>query len=382
MSHYQNRLERLQSAMRHDGIDMMFLNYGADFTWLTGLTEPIYYDIMKSKGDWVTGLLVSSEHDPVLLLHEYFAVGLPSDLWISDVRIHRNDDDPDAFVTRTLGDLNADGKTLAVDKMAWAQTLLSLQRAAPAATFIAATDDYTDAIRVVKDEDEIALMQRAAEITDLALGATVPRMKAGMTERDVAVEVDYQLRRHGGDGPSFYPGIIAVGNGSDPARHIFERNTDLTLEPGMTVAFDFGVLYRGYCSDFGRSVFIGEPHPDALAAYASITSASRKAMQEMGDGRTTPAGLCDFVNELVTADGFSEHYMYLGLGHSIGCDVHESPWLTPEFDDPIRSGMCYTLEPKVWKPGVFYVRCEDVVVVGEEQGRSLTRYSYEPIIVG
>ena len=95
----------------------------------------------------------------------------------------------------------------------------------------------------------------------------------------------------------------------------------------------------------------------------------------------TPAQIADFARDRVTADGFGEHYMYLGLGHSIGLDVHESPWLRPGYDDPIRTNMCFTVEPKIWVPGVFYVRCEDVVVVGADRATPLTRFHYEPNII-
>jgi Xaa-Pro aminopeptidase len=206
-------------------------------------------------------------------------------------------------------------------------------------------------------------------------------MKIGMTERDVAIEVDYQIRKHGGDRYSFYPGIIAVTPGSNPDRHIFERNTNAVLSPGTSVAFDYGVFYRGYCSDFGRSVFMGEPLPEALDAYRVITEANRAGMEIMADGTISPAGICDYVKEFITARGWGDYYLWRGLGHCIGLDVHENPWIQPEFTEPIQSNMCFTLEPKVWKPGAFYVRCEDTVVVGPERARSLTKYSYEPTVI-
>jgi Xaa-Pro aminopeptidase len=224
-------------------------------------------------------------------------------------------------------------------------------------------------------------MEKAAAITDTAFAETVKRMRSGMTERDVALEVEYQIRLAGGDGPSFPAGIIAVGNRSDPARHIFTRNTDLVLSPGMTVAFDFGVLLHGYCSDFGRSVFIGEPQLDALAAYRAITSGNQAVMPAMKDGHITPTGVADAMRDHVAARGFGDWYMYEGLGHSIGLEVHEEPWLRPPYDEPIRKNMCFTLEPKVWRPGDFYVRCEDVVVVGPDGARPLTHASYEPVVV-
>jgi Xaa-Pro aminopeptidase len=234
---------------------------------------------------------------------------------------------------------------------------------------------------MVKDAGELQVMQLAAEITDQALDDTVGQMKIGMTERDVATEVVHQIRRNGGEGFSFYPGIICVGNGSDPQRHILTRNTDMVLAAGTTVAFDFGVLYQGYCTDFGRSVYMGAPRDDALAAYRSITKASQATMAIMADGAVTPAQVADFARDQVTADGFGEWYWYQGLGHGIGLEVHEEPWLRQGSDEPLRAGMCFTLEPKVWKPGEFYVRCEDVVVVGKNAATSLTKYHYDPIVI-
>jgi len=381
MEMYARHLHRLRNAMQEWQADFVFLNYGADFTYISGITTPIYYDILKSHGDWITGLLVGLEHDPVLILHPAFAIEVEEQTWIPDIRVLPEDRDPDAFLADVLTAFQPDGKTIAFNKMVWGQTLLALQTAAPNAHFIPATDDMLDAVRVIKDDAEIALMQRAAEITDQALAATVEQMVIGMTERDVATEVSYQIRRHGGDGNSFYPGIICVGNGSDPNRHIFTRNTDMVLAAGTTVAFDFGVIYHGYCSDFGRSVFMGEPLPEAVNAYRSITNVIHATAEIMADGHVTPTQIADFARDQIAADGFGEWYMYLGLGHSIGLGVHEAPWLRPPFAAPIRRGMCFTLEPKVWKPGVFYVRCEDVVVVGPERAAPLTRFHYEPIVV-
>ena len=85
--------------------------------------------------------------------------------------------------------------------------------------------------------------------------------------------------------------------------------------------------YRGYCSDFGRSAFIGEPDPTALAAWQSITRVIQLAMAEMGDGRITPNGIHDFVVDEVSKDGFREQFSWYALGHAIGMDVHENPWI-------------------------------------------------------
>jgi Xaa-Pro dipeptidase len=101
----------------------------------------------------------------------------------------------------------------------------------------------------------------------------------------------------------------------------------------------------------------------------------------MGDKRTTPAKICDFVSDMVAADGFGDYYRYMELGHAIGLDIHEWPEMIPVNQEPIKAGMCFTLEPKVWRPGKFYVRCEDVVVVGKDRATPLTKFHYEPTVV-
>ncbi len=379
--HYERRLAHVRNTMRETGIDLMFLNYGPDFTYLSGIIGPMYYEILKGKGDWITGMIVGLDQPPTLVLHKSFAIKIAEQTWLDDIRVLPDDRDPDVFLAGVLAEYDPAGKIIAVSKMLWGQTLLALQAAAPDARFVPATNSFMDAIRSIKDPAEIALMERAGAITDQAYAATVAQLKAGMTECDVATEVVYQLRKFGGEGPSFYPGIICVGNGSDPQRHIFTRNTAMVLAPGTTVAFDFGVLYQGYCSDFGRSVFIGEPLPEALAAYAAITQGTRAITAEMRAGSMSPFQICDRFAGWMRDAGFGEHYMYYGLGHAIGLEVHEEPWLRPGYDAPIQAGMCFTIEPKIWRPGVFYVRCEDVVTVEPQGGRSLTRATYEPIVI-
>lgn len=377
----KSRLARVRAAMAEWGADVLALNFGPDFRYLTGMAAPLYYTILKGHGDWVTSAIVGHDHDPVIILHPWFNVDVET--WVEDVRVMPpGDTDPNVFLAAVLAEFAPGGMTIATGKMLWGQTLLALQQAAPDARFIAADNTMMDRMRAIKDAAELALLQRAATIADVALAETIARMRPGMTERDVAIEVEYQIRLAGGEGPSFPAGIIAVGNGSDPRRHIFTRNTDVKLEPGMTVAFDFGALYRGYCSDFGRSVFIGEPHPEALAAYEAITSGNLALMPALRAGQITPAEIADLMRDHVAARGFGEHYLYEGLGHAIGLEVHEEPWLRPPYDEPIAGDMVFTLEPKIWNPGMYYVRCEDMVVVGADGARALTHAPYEPMVVG
>jgi Xaa-Pro aminopeptidase len=376
----ERRIERTREAMRQHGLDACFFNYGPMFQYVTGLEKPVTYDVGRGHGDWNTGLVLPLDGTPTLILRpswlREYESGVPF-----EVMAMPDDAEPDAFMAESAGRLGLDGKTIGIPKTVWGQSVLSLHAALPNARFEAMSDRMVDRIRSIKDADEIALLEEAARITDAAFSAIVERMHVGMMDRDLAVEIDYQLKKNGGDAYSFMPTAVIDGHGTRWAKQYVDRDEPQPIEAGMTVAFDFGVVYRGYCSDFGRSVFMGEAKDEPLRAWKSITKAIQAAMGVMGHGKITPAEVHDFVVESVTEDGFRDQFSWYALGHAIGLDVHENPWMLPEWTDPIEAGMCFALEPKIGRPGQFYVRCEDVIVVEQERARSLTRSTYEPIVI-
>lgn len=377
---YAARIERVREHMRAAGFDAMFMSYGPEFQYITGIEKSIYYDVGRQPGDWITGLVLTLEGEPTLVLRQIWVNEYPDGLPF-DVRTHSDDSDPDAFLAAQVRDLGLDGKTIAVPKTLWSQTLLSLQSALPHSRFLPATDAFVDKVREVKDAHEIALLEEASRITDATFGAVVKQMHVGMLDRDLIVEIDYQLKKHGGDAFSFMPTVVLDGHGTRTARQWVDRAPPQPITAGMTVAFDMGVMYRGYCSDFGRSVFMGEAAEEPLRAWRSITHAIQAAFEVMGHGKISPAGVHDFVVDLVTEDGFRDQFSWYALGHSVGLNVHEDPWMLPRFTEPIKAGMCFALEPKIGRPGSFYVRCEDILIVEQEHARPLTRFPYDPIVI-
>ena len=414
MLSHQNHLERVRATMRGAGIDLMFLTYGPDMTYVTGVQVPqTSYNsrFNGGEGEWITGVLFGIEKDPVIILQKsYHRITVEPETWVRDIRVVPWRDraavwgpltdgdsttetreeavsgDPDAFLGQVLAEFDPNGKTIAVDRWCPWRTVQALQAAAPGARLVLAAREMMDDVRSIKDDDELEIMQRAAQITDRALAQTLKQIKPGITERDVSNELMFQLLDAGAQNYSFYPGIICVGNGSDPKRHIMVRNTDMVLAPGTTVAFDFGVVYQGYCTDFGRTAFVGEPLPEALAAYRSLTATQKATLEIMADGQVSPAGIVKFVEDRMREDGYLQWHAGLGLGHTIDLEAHELPAMYPQlhnwkFHEPIRAGMCFALEPKIWNPGIFYVRCEDVIVVEKERSRSLTKFHYEPNVI-
>ena len=374
------RLNRLQAALASLDLDAMLTNYGPMFQYVTGLEKPVSYDVGRAHGDWITALVVPVEDEPVLILRpswlREYTEGTPF-----AVRALEGDEDADAFFASQLHSLGLDGKRIGLPKTVWGQTVVSMRNALPNATLVAMDDRTVDRIRTIKDADEIALLEEVARITDETFASVIQQLKPGMMDRDLVIEIDYQFKKHGGDAFSFMPTVVLDGHGQRWARNWTDRTPPQPITHGMSVAFDMGVVYHGYCSDFGRSAFIGEPKPDALAAWKSITKAIQAGFEVMGDSRITPAEVHDFFVEQVTEDGFRDQFSWYALGHAIGLDVHENPWMLPEWTEPIKAGMCFALEPKIGIPGRFYVRCEDVLVVEQERSRPLTRYPYDPIVI-
>ena len=175
-------------------------------------------------------VIVSHDHAPVIVLHPWFNVDVQT--WVEDVRVMPpHDAAPGAFLAGVLDEFAPRDATIATGKMLWAQTLLALQHAAPTARFITADNTMMDRMRSIKDAGELELMQRAATIADVALARddhayACRHDRAGRGDRGRVSDSARRRRR-----PVVPAGIIAVGNGSDPRRHIFTRNTDLALEP-------------------------------------------------------------------------------------------------------------------------------------------------------
>lgn len=380
----EQRVARVRAKMEQQGWDALVLTYGSHFQYVTGLETPIMYDNERCVGDHITALVLPLTGDPVFIVRPGWlrdhVEGMPFEVRAWDAG--RDGGDHQAFLAQQVATLGLDGKRIAVPKTTWAQTLLAYQQALPNATFAAVTDTLIDEVRSIKDADELEIMQEASAITDRAFSAVVAQMQIGMLDRDLTIEIDYQLKKAGGDASSFPPTVVLDGHGSRWARNWTDRTAPQPITAGMTVAFDFGVMYRGYASDFGRSVFIGEARDEPLRAWRSITNAIQVAMGAMGDGKLSPLGVHDLVVETVGADGFRDQFSWWALGHSIGMDVHENPWMLPAWTEPVKAGMCFALEPKIGRPGQFYVRCEDVCVVGADAAHSLTRSTYEPIIIG
>ena len=234
--------------------------------------------------------------------------------------------------------------------------------------------DTIEVIRQVKSVDEIEKMQKAQDITDAALTHLLGMITPDMTELDVAVELEYAMRRGGADGFAF--DTIAVSGDASALPHGTPRN--LKLRPGF-LTMDFGAKYQGYCADMTRTVVIGKADQNIKHLYNTVLKAQLAALDYLREG--ADCGEADKVARDII-DSFDEYKGAFGhsLGHSVGLFIHESPRLYSRgFGRKLRSGEIVTVEPGIYLFGKYGCRIEDMVAISGDGIHNFAHSSKELI---
>ncbi len=244
----------------------------------------------------------------------------------------------------------------------WAE----IKRDLPTSLEFVPVERIVDDLRVIKDTEELARLQDAVDVLDRCLADVLRRLEPGMTERQVARMVEIYLLEHA-DGPSF-PSIVASGpNASVPHAVPSERR----IQEGEPLKIDIGALVSGYCSDMTRTVCLGTPGSEKLVElHAIVREAQEHAEQHVRPGMTGKEADA-LSREVISRAGYGEAFLH-GLGHGIGLEVHEPPWLSQSRgDEVLKPGMVFSIEPGIYIPGWGGVRIEDLVVLEEQGARVL-----------
>ena len=230
-------------------------------------------------------------------------------------------------------------------------------------------------LRMIKTDDEIRTIRRAAEIADEAFSHILTFIKPGVTELEVSNELEFFMRRLGASESSFDT-IVASGKRSALPHGVA---TGKTIENGDMVTLDFGALYDGYVSDITRTVAVGEPTEELKKIYHIVLEAQMRACSALKPGMTgkeADAVARDYIKD----HGYGEAFGH-STGHGIGLEVHEGPGLSFRSDTVLKPGMVVTVEPGIYVPGLGGVRIEDDVLITEDGCELLTSSPKELIIL-
>jgi Xaa-Pro aminopeptidase len=366
---YGQRQRRLSERLEAEGIDALFLAPSADLEYLTGVERqiPNFGGISYQHG-WITGALFRPSREPVFLLPRMFAAFDLHEEPAGEVIIVDETDDGAEIFRRALTAIDGSG-AVAVGDRVWAETTLHLGRTLGFER-LRTGSRIVNELRRVKADEELAAIGRAIQTVERTMAAVAPLVVPGVTMIDLVEAVEHELHATGSRCPSFTTHIF-TGRGE----HDFDsgRATGADGIPeGTSVMFDFGGVVDGYCSDFGRTVYCGEPPGDYLEAYDVMLAA-----QESGRAAACPGVPARDVNAACRAPiedaGLGEHFRHR-MGHGIGMDVHERPFLSAEDETPLEAGMTFTDEPSIIVPGRYGLRIEDIIVVAEGGGRKLNSY--------
>ena len=234
---------------------------------------------------------------------------------------------------------------------------------------------YKELIRKYKInslKDEISKIQRACEVTDECFKYLQTYIKPGMTEKQIAEEIDNYYKHHA-DGVSFET-IVASGENSSKPHAV---PTDRKIQEEDIITIDMGCKIDGYCSDMTRTIFVGSVPEYVKPVYDLVLKKQQQVLEEMKDGESTR-----FLTTMVENDFKLEGYDLIhALGHGVGMEIHEAPYISHRFDVPLKENMIVTNEPGIYIPGRFGVRIEDTVQITKFGCISLTKSEKNYIIV-
>ena len=232
-----------------------------------------------------------------------------------------------------------------------------------------------NSLRAAKDEEEIALMRKAQEITDKAFDEILKFIQPGMTEQEIAAKLQYDMLRFGAEKMSFDPIVVSGPNGSLPHGIPSAKQ----VQQGEFITMDFGCKYGGYCSDMTRTVALGEPTGEMQKVYQTVLEAQLAGIAVTKAG--VPGKSIDAAARKVIEDaGYGEYFGH-GYGHSLGIEIHESPNANTREETLLPVGAVVSAEPGIYLPGKFGVRIEDVTVLTADGCMVLTKSPKELIIL-
>lgn len=237
------------------------------------------------------------------------------------------------------------------------------------------TVDIIATIRMIKTEEELLVMQKAADISDAAYAHILNFVKPGMTEIEVANELEFFMRQQGATSSSFDI-IVASGYRSALPHGVASEKK---IETGELVTLDFGALYQGYCSDMTRTFAVGEINDQLKEIFDTVLEAHLRGLKGTKAGMTGKAADA-LTRDYIKAEGYGEYFGH-GTGHGLGLEVHEGPRLSPMGTITLEENMVVTVEPGIYVPNVGGCRIEDDIIITKTGNKSLNKAPKELIIV-
>jgi Xaa-Pro aminopeptidase len=341
------RIERLRGLMRHEKLDGFVVVNLPNVRYLCGYTGS-------------NGLMLVTRRDCWFYTDFRYAEQIKTEVKGCRKRVLVRDlvSHPPPEWGRTYGRLGVEENHITLDRVKQFRKRFRKARLVP-------TRDLVLELRRTKEPAEVELIARAQRVTDRVFNDVLKLVKPGVRERDLALEIEFQFRKHG---EVAFDSIVASGpNAAKPHAGFSDRK----LRKGDALTFDIGCRVAGYCSDMTRTVFVGKSPADLRRVYGIVYEAQRRALATIKPGTTAKAADAA-AREYITEQGYGKRFGH-SLGHGVGIDVHELPALAATSKETLTPGDVVTVEPGIYLPGIGGVRIEDMVHVTRTGYANLTR---------
>ncbi len=339
-----NRVQELTKRMYTLSMDGVLISSKYNRRYLSGFTGSSGYLLITDQGRYLLTdfryIEQATAQSPEFQIINYFEKGLVetiSDL-ISEARINNLGYEDTTLTVKEFNHLSS-----AIDQCNWS-----------------GIGNMVEQIRMIKDADEIKKIRHASSIGDAAFSHILDVIKPGMREIDVALELEYFMKKQGASKLSFDT-IVASGKRSSLPH---ATPTEKTIEKGDFVTMDFGCIYEGYCSDMTRTIVVGQASERQREIYNLVLKAQLNALEHIKSG-IIGKDADALARQIIDDAGYRANFGH-GLGHSLGLEVHEQPRFSLLSEEVILSGMVMSVEPGVYIPDFGGVRIEDLVLITQD----------------
>jgi Xaa-Pro aminopeptidase len=364
-----DRLKKVESLMRREGFESLFISPGPNQRYLTGLHYDYPGDAWDTIITWdmITAAIIRLDGEPTLVVPKSTETWVREASKFKDVRTYSGAKNRMEIFKDLLGNVSG---TLGVEEHLPFKIYEQLVAALPHIKMKNASDMLSEA-RVVKSHDEIECMRKAAGIVEKGVKVGRECIQESITEREIALEVEEAMRKHGAESISY----CVVQTGTKTAT--WDPPSEDRVKKGDFFLMDLSATYNGYHADITRMTVVGKPSEKQKKVYGVVLDAQLKAIDAIWDG--VKAGVINDVARGVIDEGGYGRYFPFGIGHGLGLEAHEIPHLTEyrNMELVLQPGMVMTIEPTINLPGEFGVRVEDDILVTVGGRETLTTLGKE-----
>ncbi len=356
------RLEKLTNWLKEQDIQAAFLSSTPNVFYMSKFhCEP---------HERLLGLFVFQEAEPLLICPK-MEESAAKQTWEYEVLGYTDTDDTWGMIRKALQARNIEGRTIAIEKEHLnVERYEHLRALFPQASFVSAETKMHE-LRLIKDEQELAILRQAAYMADFAVEVGVHEIAEGKTELEILATIENELKKKGINKMSFDTMVLAGANSALPHG---EPGTN-RIQPGDFVLFDLGVVIDGYCSDITRTVAFRSVNEEQQRIYDTVLAGQLKAIEACKPG-VAIAEIDKAARSTIADAGYGQYFPHR-LGHGLGISVHEYPSITDVNQNPLKEGMVFTIEPGIYVPNVGGVRIEDDVYVTKDGVEILTKFPKE-----